>query len=111
MEIRFAPRKAGELRQLLADQQNPTSPKYHQWLATGGFDQRFGPVPSDVKAVSDWVGSEGFSVAPVADGVIRFSGKVAQAQHTFAVTIARYGDDSSFANIQDPMIPTRFVSR
>src|SRR5215472_13341031 len=31
-----------DLTQLLADQQNPTSPNYHQWLTPAQFGARFG---------------------------------------------------------------------
>src|SRR5271163_4472255 len=49
MEIRFELRNTAELDQLLKDQQNPSSPTYHQWLKTGEFDRRFGPRPEHVK--------------------------------------------------------------
>lgn len=108
MEIRFALRNTAELERLLAEQQKPASAKYHQWLKTGEFDRRFGPRPSDVKAVADWLRSEGFTVESASDGVVEFSGNVGQAQRTFATRIARFGDGSIYANVEDPTIPAQF---
>jgi subtilase family serine protease len=109
MEIRFAVRNQAELDQLLADQQNPSSPNFHKWLATGEYNQRFGPSQADVDAVTEWLRSEGFSVEPASNGMLKFSGTVAQAEHAFSTRIARFGDGSTYANVDDPTIPTRFA--
>jgi len=99
MEIHFAVRNEAELNQLLAEQQNPSSPNYRRWLATGEYDRRFGPRQSDIDAV----------VESASDGSIKFAGTVAQAQRTFSVRIARFGDGSAYANVSDPSIPARFA--
>ncbi len=108
MEIRFAVRNQAELDQLLADQQNPSSPNFHKWLATGEYNQRFGPSQADVDAVTEWLRSEGFSVEPASNGKLKFSGTVAQAEHAFSTRIARFGDGATYANVDDPAIPARF---
>src|ERR1017187_492444 len=51
------------LEQLLAEQQDPTSPNYHNWLTPEQFADRFGLSASDVAKVTDWLRSQGFSVA------------------------------------------------
>ncbi len=109
MEIRFTVRNEAELNKLLAEQQNPASPNYHKWLTPGEYDQRFGPRQSDLDAVADWLKSEGFTVESASNGYIRFSGTVAQAQRAFATRIARFGDGSTYANVDDPTIPARFA--
>src|ERR1019366_2932396 len=109
MEIHFAVRNEAELNQLLAEQQNPASPNYHRWLATGEYNRRFGPRQSDIDAVTDWLKGEGFMVESTSDGYLRFSGTVAQAQRSFSTRIARFGDGSTYANVDDPAIPTRFA--
>jgi kumamolisin len=109
MEIRFAVRNEAELNQLLAGQQDPASPNYHRWLATGEYDRSFGPRQSDIEAVADWLRSEGFTVESTSDGYLKFSGAVAQAQRSFATRIARFGDGSTYANVNDPAIPARFA--
>jgi pseudomonalisin len=109
MQIHFAVRNRAELDQLLAEQQNPASPNYHQWLSNGEYNRRFGPRPVDIDAVVEWLRSEGFAVESTADEHVEFSGTVAQAQRTFATRIARFGDGSTYANVIDPTIPARFA--
>src|SRR3979490_650689 len=40
-----------DLNQLLADQQNPSSPKYHKWLTPAQFADRFGMSQNDINKV------------------------------------------------------------
>ena len=110
MQIRFALRHTAALQRLLAEQQNPTSVSYHKWLETGEFFHRFGPTKPEVKDVTAWLTSEGFTVTNLAAGYVEFSGSVDQAQRTFAVKIARFGHANAFGNTTDPFIPTRFVT-
>jgi len=109
MDVRFNLRNAADLSKLIAAQHDPSSPQYHQWLKTGEFDERFGPLPSDVNAVASWLASEGFTVESTDDGHVQFSGNVAQAQRSFAVHIARLGDGSFYGNTDDPTIPAQFA--
>jgi pseudomonalisin len=109
MEIRFALRNTAELERLLNEQQDPASPNYHKWLKTGEFEGRFGARDSDVKAVADWLTSEGFAVEPAAESYLRFTGNVSQAQRSFAVRIAKYRDGATYANVEDPTIPSQFA--
>ena len=51
------------LQQLLAQQQDSTSAKFHAWLTPQEFGQQFGPAESDVQAVKDWLASQGFQTS------------------------------------------------
>jgi subtilase family serine protease len=97
------------LKQLLAEQQDPTSPNYHKWLTPEQFGQRFGLSHADLTKITRWLRSEGFTVAQVARGRdwIAFSGSVAQAQRTFRTELHRYNVDGEehFANATDLSIP------
>src|SRR5215469_13382122 len=42
LQIWFKPRHEAQLNKLLADQQNPTSPRYHKWLTPQEYTDRFG---------------------------------------------------------------------
>ena len=66
----------------LANQQNPASPEYHKWLTPATFADAYANSASDVAAVSSWLQSEGFTVAPLPGGRgwIEFSGTVAQVE-------------------------------
>src|SRR5277367_6303441 len=41
-------RNQSALAQLLADQQNPASPRYHRWLTPDEFANRFGPTDQQI---------------------------------------------------------------
>ena len=57
--------------QLLANQQNPDSPYYHQWLTPQQVGQLYGPTADDLAAVSSWLTSQGLKVDSIApSGVI-----------------------------------------
>jgi len=76
---------------------------------TGAFLKRFGASPAEINAVSDWLAGEGFSVTRSAPNFLDFTGPVAQAERTFAVRIAKFGDGSRYANTVDPIVPKRFA--
>jgi subtilase family serine protease len=111
LAVTFALRNRAELDRLLADLQDAASPEYHHWLTPSEFNKRFGPRAADVKAAADWLRAEQFSVEEVnlPERYVRFSGTVAQAERTFAVSIATFGTGEVFANVGDPLIPARFA--
>ncbi|HLX37430.1 MAG TPA: protease pro-enzyme activation domain-containing protein, partial [Candidatus Binataceae bacterium] len=85
MRIELKPSHLEELNALMAAQQDPKSSRYHQWLKTGEFDQRFGPEPAQRAAITQWLAQRGFEVAESSDRwAVKFTGSVAQAQHSFA---------------------------
>jgi subtilase family serine protease len=97
------------LKQLLAEQQDPSSPNYHKWLTPEQYGQRFGLSNVDVAKITSWLRSRGFTVGQVARGrdFIVFSGTVAQVQRTFHTELHRYNvtGEEHFANATDPSIP------
>lgn len=107
MSVTLALRNRDQLQQLLADQQNPSSPEYHHFLTSAEFTARFGPI--DYDGVREWLTSEGFQVTHIdtSTRVIQFSGTVAQAQQSFSVGIQDFGH-GNFGNATDPTIPARF---
>jgi subtilase family serine protease len=111
MSIALRPSNQTGLDALLAAQQNPASPNYHQWLKPGEFDQRFAPDAATRAAIVKWLSGAGFSVASSGDvWTIKFSGAVAQAEHAFAVAIDSPDDGAYFANLTDPSVPAQYVS-
>ena len=113
MEIYLAPRNEPQLDQLLQDQQDPTSPQYHQWLTPEEYDQQFGPTDADVAEISKWLTNAGFTVtfASARQRRIRFSGEVASAQTAFRVHIAGSRDGAHFANLEDPAVPASIAPK
>ncbi len=75
-----------DLLALIAAQQNPGSPFYHQWLTPEEFAARFGMADADLGKAQSWLEQQGFTVERVArsKNAIYFSGtarQVEQAQH------------------------------
>jgi subtilase family serine protease len=101
-------RNQAALEQLLADQQNPASPRYHRWLTPKEFADRFGPTDQQVGQVTDWLKGEGFAVTSVnrVGRTIRATGDAATAERAFSTTLISEG--ASFANTTDPAIPAQF---
>src|SRR5579859_6973018 len=97
------------LQQLMAQQLDPKSPKYHAWLSSQEFGQQFGPVDSDIQAVKDWLSSQGFTDLKVNNGktLIEFNGTagaIRNAFHTEMHWLSVRGEEH-FANMQEPQIP------
>src|SRR5277367_240698 len=57
-----SPELQASFTQLLADQQDPSSPSYHHWLTPQQVGERFGPTQHDVEALTGWLGSQGLGV-------------------------------------------------
>lgn len=97
------------LERLLAEQQDPASPNYHNWLTPEGYADRFGLTASDLDQVTNWLRSEGFNITYTARGrdFISFSGTASQVKSAFHTEIHRYrvGAESHFANATDLSLP------
>ena len=111
MVLAFKPSSAQqtELDQLLTDQQNPSSPIFHQWLTPEEFGDRFGLSASDYAKAATWLQSEGFAINEPARGRnwIAFSGSATQVTRTFHTPIHRFQAQGKqpFANTAEPSVP------
>ncbi len=99
-----------DLDQLLAEQVNPSSPNYHQWLTPEQFGARFGLSSADLAKVSNWLASQGFAITGMARSstFVQFTGTVAQAQQAFGATIHSLSVDGEqhISNLSDPVLPS-----
>lgn len=98
-----------DLDQLLADQQNPSSPRFRQWLTPEAYADRFGLSTRDVSKIAAWLASEGLTVQESSQGRnwIAFAGSaalVSKALHTSIHTYVVNGE-THFANAIDPSLP------
>ena len=98
-----------DLDNLLAQQQDRSSPNYRKWLTPAQFADRFGMSRADIKRVVGWLQSQGFAVTSVANSrnEISFDGTVSQIETTFGTEIHNYAADGvvHFANATDPSVP------
>src|SRR5208283_159043 len=96
------------LEEFLANLENPRSPDYHQWITAAQFGQKFGLSAQDLKAVTGWLESKGFTINVVyPHGVIDFSGTAAEVRSAFGTTIhnLNVNGEPHIANMSDPSIP------
>jgi len=107
--LQRAPDQEAALRQLLDDQQSKGNPNFHQWLTPEQFGAQFGAADSDLRAISQWLTSQGFSDIHVMPGrtVIEFSGNAGQVRNAFHTQMHRFRVDAEdhFANSSDLQIP------
>lgn len=97
------------LDQLLAQQQDRSSPNFHKWLTPEEYAGRFGLSAHDVGKITLWLKSQGFTLVDVARGrnSIVFSGLAAQVQNAFGTEIHRYevNGEKHIANSTPVQIP------
>ena len=103
------PAQQSALQVLLAAQQDPQSPEYHQWLTPERFGQLFGVSDHDLNQVLNWLDGHGFQVEPVSAGrrTVVFSGTAAQVESAFQTQIHVYNVNGQkhYANSTNPSIP------
>jgi subtilase family serine protease len=108
--LKRSDQQEADLRRLLDEQQDRSSPNYHKWLTPEDFGRRFGPADQDIQTVTSWLQSHGFQIAQVSKGrtVIKFSGTAAMVQEAFRTSVHKNVADgvSHWANSTDPSIPT-----
>ncbi len=109
--LAFRPSTAqqADLNNLLAEQQDRSSPNFHKWLTPAQFADRFGMSPDDIAKVVAWLESEGFTVTSIANSrdQASFDGTVAQIESVFRTEIHTYlvDGETHFANATNPSVP------
>ena len=90
--LKLSPEASSNLKQLLKDQQDPTSASYHQWLTPDDFGKRFGPTQAQRDAATLWLLQQGFSLHGLARSgtSITFSGTAGQVGKAFRTAIMEY---------------------
>ncbi len=94
---------------LIADQQNPSSPRFRKWITPKQFGERFGMSQGDLNKVTAWLQAQGLTVTRTANSrnQIFFDGTVAQVQSAFQTEIHYYlvDGDLHYANATEPKVP------
>lgn len=97
------------LDQLVADQQNPKSPRYHRYLSPADYGSRYGATDATIATLSGWLKSNGLEVGSVPPGRahLPFFGSKAQIEAAFHTQIHLFNvnGEQHFANVSDPMVP------
>ena len=102
--------QSAALDKLLADQINPASASFHQWVTPVEFAASFGATDDQLTAITTWLQSQGLAVVSVSPSHTRLtvSGTAAQIQTAFALTMHRFrvGARDHFANTTAPTVPS-----
>jgi subtilase family serine protease len=103
------PDAQADLNTLLAQQHDPKSALYHQWLTPEQFGTRFGIGDDDLAAITTWLTNHGFRVDEVGAGRtwINFSGTTATVEQAFHTQMKDYmvNGEPHHANATEPRIP------
>jgi subtilase family serine protease len=109
LELKSSPEQETSLEQLLAEQQDPSSPRYREWLTPQQFGERFGASQQDLDVIANWLQDRGFRVNGVTEGrrTIEFSGTARQVEDAFQTEIHNYEVNGvrHVANATDIAIP------
>ncbi|HEY0705115.1 MAG TPA: S53 family peptidase [Candidatus Acidoferrales bacterium] len=107
--LKRSPAQEAALDTFLAQQLDPKSANYHNWLTPDQFGERFGASEDDATTLTTWLQSRGFQVAGVSHGrnIIEFSGNAGQIQAALHTAIHSYlvNGQQRWANQSDPQIP------
>ena len=105
-EVFLPLRNMGVLDALLADQQNPNSPNYHQWLTPAQFAERFGPTEQDRQMAEASLTSQGFAITANHAQSFQVEGTVAAVQRAFGSHLSR----AVFASGASRIVPSSTLS-
>ncbi|WP_176441721.1 Ig-like domain repeat protein [Granulicella rosea] len=101
-------------QQLLKDQQDASSPRYHQWLTPKQSAELYGVPQADSDAVAAWLQSQGLhvdSVSPTRQ-FITFSGAASSVASAFSVQLHSFNHmgRTVFSTTSEPAVPTALAS-
>jgi Pro-kumamolisin, activation domain/FG-GAP repeat/FG-GAP-like repeat len=106
--------KQAQFESYLAQLTAPASPYFHHWLTAAQIGTMFGPAPSDITKVQQWLRSQGLRVESVSPTgmMISFSGSAASVGQTFHTTLHGYtvNGEKHFANATAQQIPAALAS-
>jgi subtilase family serine protease len=109
-----APQLQAGFTQLLADQQDPASPRYHQWLTPQQVGELYGPTQHDIDALSAWLASRGLAPSEVSPSRIfvtvngpasAVSAALSTSFHSFTLN-----GEPRLSTTGDPALPAAFAA-
>jgi hypothetical protein len=107
--LQRSPEQETALNSRIDQMHNRQSPYYHQWLRPEEVGACYGPVESDIAAVTRWLQIHGFKIDTVPAGrtMIIFSGTAGQVRNTFHTEIHNLyvNGEWHIANMSEPQIP------
>jgi subtilase family serine protease len=109
LQLKRSAQQEAAVDRLIDDLHNPSSPDFHKWLTAASFGRNYGLADSDIRTITAWLESHGFTVnSAYPNGmVIDFSGTAAQVGSAFYTSIHNLDVNGvhHIANFSDPQIP------
>jgi len=62
LQLKRSPENEQALEAYLDELSDHTSPNYHHWLTANEFGETYGVAEEDLRAVTDWLTSQGFTI-------------------------------------------------
>jgi subtilase family serine protease len=102
------------LEQLLRDQQDPKSPKFHKWITSAEYASAYGLPEKTLEDISNWLKSKGALVRDISPSRnrISFEATAAQAEALFQVQMHQYqvNGEMHYSNDREPYVPAPLSS-
>ncbi len=109
LQLKRPPEQQAALDAYAKEVSDPNSPYFHKWISAAQFGSQFGLNAADVRAVTEWLESQGLKVDGVAGNgtLISFSGSAGQVSQAFHTSIHQLQEngETHFSNTTDPQIP------
>jgi len=109
-----SPELQAAFTQLLVDQQNPASPRYHQWLTPQQVGTLYGPTQHDLDALTTWLTSQGLTVTEIAPSrvFVTVSAPASTVANALAISFHYFtlNNESRRAATTDPAIPSAIAA-
>lgn len=104
--LQRTPAQQAALEKLLAEQQDPSSPRYRKFLEPEDYADRFGYASADLAKIQEWLEAQGLIVdnIPRSRNWITFSGSAAKVESAFQTRLHRFA--GHFANTANPSLPS-----
>ncbi len=114
LTIAFHTRHQEELGVLIKDLYDIHSPKYHQWLSSEDFAERFGRSETELNSALEWLRAQGFTIDQVWSNrlAISFSSSVDRLERVFQVEVNNYKDRTGrvfYSNNRSPKLPDQIA--
>jgi subtilase family serine protease len=113
MILSRSPEREQAFQQLLLDQQNPSSPRYHQWITPVQSGELYGATKGDRAAVTAWLTAQGLRVDDVSTtGIfITFSGPASAVGRALATEFHSFRSTAGvrYATTAEPSVPATLV--
>jgi subtilase family serine protease len=113
LTFRLSPTQQSDLKELLREQQDRSSPNYHKWLTPEQYAARFGMTPNDLTKVTSWLQTQGLTVNGISRNrnEISFSGSVGQVEYALKTELHHFlvNGEEHMANAGDVSLPEAFA--